>query len=262
MEEVALSLRALLSRLGGFFDLLDLSFFVAGSITLGALGFSYRLLDGKSLMGVPESLLIPGGLVLSYMIGLFCFSVGRTLRRVVMYLLTRRSHAQRFAAELGELVAMHQLKVVPNPELKPPPIPAHYFDARHAGALYTLFWTRVRQSGHLAPSLSLLNRYWVLAATCDGLAIAAMVWAAVFFAWWRGVGMPQPGGGWTLGLGISALCFVPMCLRESQRYTRVQMDELVATVAWDQIERPPGPQPPSVLQLSVGGSGSPGPGGL
>jgi hypothetical protein len=48
--------------------------------------------------------------------------------------------------------------------------------------LYVRLWAELGQTPESAPKLSFLNRYWVMAATYDGLAFALIIWAGVLVA--------------------------------------------------------------------------------
>lgn len=71
---------------------------------------------------------------------------------------------------------------------------APYFehvDDRGALRLYTRLWAEPRQSDRLAPSFSLVRRYWVMAATCDAQAFALVGWIVVLIALSAGVGVEE-----------------------------------------------------------------------
>jgi ABC-type phosphate transport system permease subunit len=82
--------------------------------------------------------------------------------------------------------------------------------------------------GLLGASLALLNRYWVMAATYDGLSFAFIVWVIVL-------------AGCMFHRSISLLIGVPMtiafaifavaCMREASRFVTYQVEELVAAIA-------------------------------
>ncbi|MCA9685144.1 MAG: hypothetical protein KC457_23375, partial [Myxococcales bacterium] len=89
---------------------------------------------------------------------------------------------------------------------------------QNEAALYVRMWVEVRQRELLLPSFALLRRYWVSAATLDGLFVAAMTWSLVLGLDGRWI----PAVVTIIGAGF--------CLREALRYDDYQREELVATV--------------------------------
>jgi hypothetical protein len=98
--------------------------------------------------------------------------------------------------------------------------------------LYIRLWAEVRQLHQLSPSLVVLNRYWVMAATYYGLVTAFFIWAIVFLVWSLGIGIAPPLN-LTVGISVIAvlLLIAYFCLREAQRFVRNQVEELVATIS-------------------------------
>lgn len=259
MEEGLRSLNALLSRVGAFFDIFDLSFFVSGAVSVGAvalLGHSAGLTQAP----LEGAWLISAVMLASYVLGLLCFSIGRTLRRGVMRLRYRVPFAVRFRTLLEAGLRAHGLDEValasPPHGLPPETAPLwerrlRHYDAQDGSARdsaafykYTLLWTKLRQSAHLAPSLILLNRYWVMAAMLDGMTMALLLWTVVLVNWGF-------GGGGVLGFVLApfSLLASATCLREADRFMCTQIDELCATVAWDRTERPREPTPSVSIQV-------------
>jgi len=88
-------------------------------------------------------------------------------------------------------------------------------------------WAEVRQAPELAASFSLLRRYWVMAATNDGLVIALLAWSVVMRMCIFGAGGAQPIDP-TLGL-IAILVLLVSIIgfwREASSYVEYQMEEL------------------------------------
>ena len=67
--------------LAAFFDIFDLSFFVSGAVSVGALWLGYKLRGGQLLSTVPDGYLLTGILLGCYVLGLLCFALGRALRQ-------------------------------------------------------------------------------------------------------------------------------------------------------------------------------------
>lgn len=259
MEAGLSSLNALLSRIGAFFDIFDLSFFVSGAVSLGAvalagysIGYVRPPFEGAWLLGA--------AMLGSYVLGLLCFSLGRMARRGVMRLRHRVSFARRFRKLLEDALRAHGLDEValapppPGPDKQSAPLwerRLRHYDAADGEPVdsaaffkYTLLWTKLRQSPHLAPSLQLLNRYWVMAATFDGMTVALLHWVAALLLWGLTNG-PRAAFVGVAGAAVGAV----LCLREADRYMCTQIDELCATVAWDRTERPSSPVPSVNIQV-------------
>ncbi|MFO0576370.1 MAG: hypothetical protein U1A78_20390 [Polyangia bacterium] len=263
MDEGLRSLSSLLGRVGAFFDIFDLSFFVSGAVSVGAIsliGYSAGFRE-PPLTG---TWLVVCVVLTSYVTGLLCFSLGRMIRRGAMRVRHRQSFARRFHRLLSESLRAHGLDEV---ALAPPPhgTPSEiaplwerrlrHYDAPEGGPgegaaffKYTLLWTKLRQSPHLAPSLVLLNRYWVMTAMFDGMTVALLLWALSLVLWGllSGVILGSVGA-------AAALLGSILCLREADRFMCTQIDELCATVAWDRTERPAAPVPSVNIQVKSPG---------
>src|SRR4051812_45093539 len=99
VKELAEAWKAIFTRVGEFFDIFDLSFFVSGAVCLAALGYWNHLdhfYEGASL----GEYRVVAGAVSCYVLGLLCFAVGRRLRP---------RNKQRFLASMQALVAGHRL---------------------------------------------------------------------------------------------------------------------------------------------------------
>lgn len=262
MDEAAHGLANLLGRIGAFFDIFDLSFFVSGAGSVGALWFCYRKLDGTLFTEVDNHYLVVALFLCSYALGLVCFTLGRMLRQLLQTAIHRQRTSTRFRQAVEDAVRAHGLNGVALGPLSAktlddylrPAHPGHGHGQRQgpdgAQKLYMLLWTRLRQSSHLQPSLQLLNRYWVMAATYDGMALAALLWAAVLWLWWQGLLLPAAG---THLAGAGAGACLGLCwlyLREAERYSRVQIGELVATMAWDHLAKPDPSPPPQTSTVT------------
>jgi hypothetical protein len=83
-------------------------------------------------------------------------------------------------------------------------------------------WAEVRQRERLSPSFSLLRRYWVSAATLDGLFVAFGTWAVLLALDAHSAKEWFPP--------LATLVGAVFCLREAQRYGVFQREELIATL--------------------------------
>jgi hypothetical protein len=223
LREAGEGLKSILERVADFFDIFDLSFIVSGAATTAALLF-WGWRAGVQPPPLPRGWI--AGLVLvvvCYIVGLICFAMGRWIR---MGWRSRKAEIQ-FHTRLVKVLSGHGL-------LQEPPF-AEYL-ARHEERgdwrLYVRMWAELRSSSDLAASFSLLRRYWVMAASYDGVTIALLVWAGVVVSCGLGFGgarridtsLALPG---TLILLIAAVA----CSREAGRYVKYQVEELVASIA-------------------------------
>jgi hypothetical protein len=222
-KEVAEGLKAILQRLADFFDIFDLSFIISGAVALGAFGFwSWRASLPKP--PIPEGWVYSLTLIIaSYVFGLLCFSLGRWLR------VSWRSH------RLGGGSDDRFLKVLKAHGLDGVSPFSDYLGRTDAGGearLYVRLWAEVRDRPDLAASMSLLRRYWVMAATLDGVVVALLVWVLVLVACMFGCGGAQPI---SVGIGFVAILVLIIsalaCSHEAGRFVEYQIEELVGAVA-------------------------------
>jgi hypothetical protein len=234
--------RPLTQKLADFLDLFDLSFLVSGGACglalarllgeggpwplRGAASTSKSGLDGADL---PRFL---AGVLLAYVLGLVAFALGRVLRRGILArlpLLGSAIHGGSVSpARLDSALSAHGLSA--------DPLVAAY---RRGGTLdprlYGRLWAELRQKKELAPSYELARRYWVLAATFDGVAIALLLWAAAALG-------PAPLA--LAGAGAAAASPAPWlaasllvvsslaCFHEAGRFHQHQLEEAVTALAW------------------------------
>lgn len=223
MNELTDAFKTLVGRIGSFFDLFDLSFFVSGSVNLSAFLFWTYL----SKIGMPfplEGWIKVLAIILAcYVNGLVCFAVGRWIRI-----------AKRQANQIAYFDD-HFRKILEAHGLADDGTFKEYLDregVRGIRRLYIRLWAEVRQLDQLSPSLAVLNRNWVMAATYDGLATAIISWVVVFAVWSGGLGIAPA---LTLKVGIPVIVALLLmsyfCIREARRFVRNQAEELVATIA-------------------------------
>jgi hypothetical protein len=222
MSDLANVLRAVLDRLGDFFDILDLSFFVAGATALAAMALFYHLAPLHFLDGTLGGAYLAGaGTLACYVLGLLAFSLGRALRR----LLSRRDRLEPLLARALEENGLGGF--------------APYRDAKgrvaHPARLYTRLWVELRETPALATSFRLCKRFWVLNATFDGLTISLFIWWAVAAWAWLYRSGPHSVATRALGLALLSVVFaatVMTALSEARRYYHNQLEEVVATLAF------------------------------
>lgn len=223
MKELGESLSSVAERVSGFFDIFDLSFIVSGTASLSAFVVWWKVSERSFPLPLEGWFRVFALLLGCYLSGLVCFAVGRWIRVGNQRSLTGPRFDDAFAKILRAHGLLHKEPFVTYIQRG---------DSRGIWRLYVRLWAEVRQTPSLHSSLLLLNRYWVLAATYDGVATAALVWALVILGWVLGIGLdpslnPKAGVPLLLALVLMALS----CWREAGRYLEYQIEELVATIA-------------------------------
>jgi hypothetical protein len=247
MSEVAKAVKPLFDKFIDFFDIFDLSFFVSGATFVAAIawaGLTPALAQLIGLESIDEdgtwfsnsavpSVAVAMLVLASYVSGMTCFALGRFVRKWVYrgknrLMGTRRErpitlfdeHAnhgllERRSNGAGFCVSRHGRRI---------PWLARYVESEAVKdtALYVRMWAEVRQRERLAPSFSLLRRYWVSAATLDGLFVAFVTWALLLALDAEGAREWFPS--------LVTLIGAAFCLREAQRYGVFQREELTATL--------------------------------
>jgi hypothetical protein len=218
MKELGEALKLIFEKIAGFFDIFDLSFFVSGAVGFSALLYwlSSTSLSPPALDGWVKVLAV---ILACYVSGLLCFAGGRWVR---MFLLGRWFSVAT-AVECVNALRGHGLE---NEQVF-----AKYIgrpDEFGSWRLYVRLRAELRQTPESAPTLSFLNRYWVMAATYDGLAFALIVWVIVLVAL-----MIQRSVSYVIGipLCIVLVIFAVVCSREASRFVIYQVEELVAAIA-------------------------------
>ena len=230
MKELGEALKAIFDKIGVFLDLFDLSFFISGAVAVSAVCLGCQQ-TGHWPKEFPETWLLVTMMVLAvYVAGMLCFALGRWMRQ---FLESSAGQVER-GQLLFRLVRMHGLA-------EQEPIKTYLESARqdptnesvYAWALHNRIWASLRHDPSLAGSLAVLNRYWVMAATYDGLAVALMLTGGVL-AWLSARhGLSCDPWPWiqtllSIAAGYGA---ARVCRREAGRYTQHQLGELAATIA-------------------------------
>ena len=229
MKELGEALKAIFDKIGDFFDILDLSFFISGAAGFGAFtfwGYLYGMEWPKALTGGVGILAV---LITCYLFGLFCFALGRLIGKVSRFNMKGENFGKRFC----EILTAHGL-------IEQEPFKGYMARKESNGAwrLYVRLWAEIRQTPALSASMSLIRRYWVMAATYDGLSAAILMWIVVLIAWQFGSSSTPPPGRWIFILNVSlSIIMVVICLREAGRYVEYQMEELVATISSERSRR-------------------------
>ncbi len=221
MKEFGEALRIVFEKISSFFDLFDLSFFISGAVVLGMVAYWLHL-NGDLPSGDEAGVIPVVGFVFgAYVIGLVVFAVSRFVRGRI----ERWRKIDRYGKNFWVLVKAHGLE--DEPPLRGQP------QGRNGLNLYAQLWAELRETDSLAETYALVRRYWVLAATCDGLAGAFVAWGGLCVCRIFGWGVPESGAPVGNAL-LLALCLAGafFCGREAERYTNYQTDEVLATIAF------------------------------
>jgi hypothetical protein len=218
-KELSEGIKSILQRIADFFDIFDMSFIISGAVCMGAFAFCvWRAKVNLPLLpeGWPLYIII---IVSSYVLGLACFVLGRWTR-----LNWRWSRLGDPSSRLLPILERHGLRDTP-------PF-AEYLERGGGEALYVRLWAEARDSPTVAASFSLLRRYWVMAATCDGLVVALSVWIIVLLASSFGLDDPKRIGATTAVVASAVLAIIAFAFRhEAGRFVDYQLQELIATIA-------------------------------
>jgi hypothetical protein len=182
--ELASGMRSILERVGEFFHVFDLSYFVGGASTFGALGFLY-LEMGKPMV-FPFAPWV-GGLALilaCYVCGLVAFAAGRWINN-------RLFRRRKLDVTLPAALSGHRLtdeETIKSYLTGEPP---------DRWWLYQRMWSEIAHKRSARAVLDHLMRSWAIAATYDAVAFSFVVWAAAAAA-----------GGTVLSIVGAAACLV------------------------------------------------------
>lgn len=165
VKDAAGGLRNILDRIGEFFHLFDLSFFVSGTATFSAIVYWFSRQETALVpILLPSWVYVVGLAVACYICGLLSFAAGSIVTKQL----------RKGLPDLLEgVLRAHCADTTVKPYLE---------NRERAWRLYERLWVEVRQTQKCASSFSLLSRYWVMAATYNGLAISCFVWAVILLA--------------------------------------------------------------------------------
>lgn len=232
MDELGKAFQAVFSKIGDFFNILDLSFFVSGVASTGGIALWFYANGGDIDLDIFGNFKTVGIILICYINGLISFAFGRWLRNGIgNFYYTRFRKNNNKTKEFEK----HLLVVIKAHGVGNHPIIQQYLNKenyRGLSRLYVRLWAEIRHKPELSPSLSLLNRYWVMAATYDGLASSIFLWALTildFTFGWSHIGIMPIGPG--VVLFIVFLLLFGVLLREASRYSKYQIEDLIASLA-------------------------------
>lgn len=233
MEEIGKALKTVFDKLSDFFDIFDLSFFVSGVATTICIYWWLSLRNIRFEDYQVNTAFTVTVILMCYVNGLISFAAGRWIRMgiggwVKSFFNKKLNRYDSFDATLIRIIKAHGL------ESKR--FFRDYLDrTEHRGTwrLYVRLWAEVRQKKKYSSSLSFLKRYWVMAATYDGLSITLMITILLTLDCWIGVfghrliDTPMMG---IAAIAVQVFMFLA-CLREADRYVEYQIEELIATIS-------------------------------
>lgn len=225
MEEIGKGIKTIFDRIGHFFDIFDLSFFVSGIATGSAFLYLYFLNADEFDFDIPSSFLkVLLVIIFFYITGLVSFALGRFIRLEIF----RSNSYNKMDQRIRMAIKVHQL------EDKEPYKNYLSLPESHRGSwrLYVRLWAKLRDEPGLINSFSQVNRYWVMAATYDGIVVSLLTWALTMgyltFLNKQWVQLDVYFGSFLVLLLVGAAF---ACKWEAQRNLLNQVDEIIAISA-------------------------------
>lgn len=219
-EEVAQGLRSIFDRIGEFFHLFDLSFVVSGASTFGAAVFLYLRSGYARTLPFPKWSTVAAAIIASYICGLLAFAAGRWLNG-------RFFRPTLLEERLPKAIALHGLTSEVLSSYLPDPT-----SRAHVWRLYIRMWADIARHEPRSVTFHHLSRYWVMAATYDGVAFSLLIWAAVLLAATCPFIAPQrlgiPAG---LSGAVFAVVFAIVAFKRAADYYEYQIEDVVAAIA-------------------------------
>jgi hypothetical protein len=217
-KEIASGLRSIFERIGEFFHIFDLSFFVAGVMTFGALVFVYIVMKKPRQFPFEPWVGVVALIVASYVCGLIAFSVGRELsgrtfrRRILHRILPRALEAHNLSTESITLYTAGEH-------------PRFWW-------LYIRMWSEITHEKSAPLVLHHLMRYWAMAATYDSVGFSFLVWAFVLIVVQFKYVAPNPIGHGIGSIGaLLCACAAYFAFRRGADYYEYQIEDVVAHFA-------------------------------
>jgi len=230
MEEVGKAFKSIFDKLSDFFDILDLSFFVSGvALTLSIL-FWLNQRDLYTFQEIRFNGILIVYILICYIDGMIAFALGRWIRmgiweNIKSKLSKKNNRCKSFEIYFEEMIKAHGLENNPTIE--------KYLDRKGAWRLYIRLWAVIRENKKYANSLSVIKRYWVMAATYDGLSIFSLIAILITSDFGFGIfGEKIITHCWAVYPILIIFLFTFFaCIREAGRYVEHQIEEVVATIA-------------------------------
>jgi hypothetical protein len=216
--DVSAGVRSIFDRVGEFFHIFDLSFFVAGASSVGALSFLYVMMQKPRGFPFPAWVGVGALIIACYICGLIAFAIGREVsgRWFRRYTLHRTLPTALAAHGLNEdSIAMYTVGQSPR-----------------LWWLYIRMWSEVAHERSAPIVLQHLMRYWAMAATYDAVAFSFLLWAMVLLAAQSAVVAPQPLSSRLAISGAAAsIAAAIFAFRRGAAYFEYQIEDVVAHFA-------------------------------
>jgi hypothetical protein len=217
-SEVANGVRSVFDRIGEFFHIFDLSFFVSGGMVVGALVFTYLRMGYPREFPFASWISVLATIIACYVCGLIAFAVGREFSGRTF---RRRTLEKTLPSALEE----HNL----TDEVTSRYIAA---DKPRLWRLYVRMWSDIAHEKSAPLLLHHLMRYWAMSATYDSVAFSFIAWAAAFVALqFETVTYKPIGHG--VGSVAASLCLAAafFAFRRGANYYEYQIEDVVAHFA-------------------------------
>ncbi|WP_341900046.1 hypothetical protein [Fluviicola taffensis] len=232
MEEIGKALKVVFDKISDFFDIFDLSFFVSGFFTTSIILAWIKLRELPLSINFYETRSIIIIVLFCYINGLLSFALGRWIRMGILaypanFIRQRKQKPKGFDERFEKILKAHGMD-------SDPEIQKYLSRSEHRGIwrLYVLLWAKLRDNEKYAKSLAFLRRYWVMAATYDGLSISIFIATLLVIEAKIGI----IGNAMIIDLRlfitiVSLLIFLFMaCIREANRFVEYQIEEVVASI--------------------------------
>jgi hypothetical protein len=233
MEEIGKALKTIFDKLSDFFDIFDLSFFVSGVATTLSIVFWLNIREIFIISSINFDGFFIVEILICYISGLVSFAAGRFIRMGFGGWLSSKfgkkiKRNDSFDSKLLCIIKAHGLEE--NPIFQSYLLRTEF---RGTWRLYVRLWAVLRGNPKYSQSISLLRRYWVMAATYDGLSISIMIIIFMFLDLLIGItGAPFSINPYlSIIFILSLIFFFFACLREANRYVLYQIEEVIGTIA-------------------------------
>lgn len=216
--DVASGVRSVFDRVAEFFHIFDLSFFVAGASSVGALSFLYLMMQKPRVFPFPPWVGVMALIIACYICGLIAFAVGRAMsgrwfrRRTLYQTLPRALDAH----------GLDEQNIAVYRNSKPPGL----------WWLYLRMWSEVAHDNTAPLVVRHLMRYWAMAAIYDAVAFSFLLWGFVFLAAQSTHVVPSPLSA-QLGLSCAAasMAAAVFAFQRGAVYYEYQIEDVVAYFA-------------------------------
>lgn len=229
MNELGEALKPVLARIADFFEIFDLSILLAGALVFSGLGFWFCMndVDFKFITNGKFEIFIC--IVLTYLVGLLCFTTGRLIRRCISsWKFLKLYSAALCYQEYQKKIEAHGLQ---NNRLLKSYLPIDTEIKMYS--LLSFLWSELRQEIKYGYSLSFLKKYWSMSIAFDSLLFATVFFDIVIFDFYLEFIGDKIIKSWVLfGLYILLSIIIKISLiKNACKYDQYQNDELLGSFA-------------------------------